>query len=235
MSFQPWTMYQEWEELTFFHWPMPTHIIRPFVPKSFEIDTFEGSAWLAVVPFHINHMRLRGLPPLPYFSHLLELNVRTYVTYKGEPGVYFLSLDANHPAGVVLARQFNLPYLHANMRLDRTGHTVHYTSRRTHNGYPPAHFHACVHPFGAPFLASPGSLLYWLTERYALWLTRKQHVFKGPIVHKRWQLQHASADISIQGLTTPLPNKWFIRKPITHFSKSQQTHLFPFKRTGYCQ
>ena len=46
----------------------------------------------------------------------LETNVRTYVSYGGRPGVYFLSLDAAHWIAVQTARRFwGLPYHYARM------------------------------------------------------------------------------------------------------------------------
>lgn len=229
-----WIMHQEWNDLIFMHWPVPAEVLRPFIPPAFTIDEYDDSAWIAIVPFRMQNIRFRTLPSLPFGNQLLELNVRTYVTFNGEPGGYFITLDANHPLGVFLARTlFGLPYVHAKMRMDQTEAGYQFTSRRIHKGYPASHFHANFHTVSESIHAQPGSLLYWLTERYALWLVRgRSKIYKGPILHKNWRLQKAEADIHVNQLVNFLPPSLFATKPITYFSKSLHTKIFPFERKG---
>src|SRR5918998_4800797 len=82
-------MRQTWGKLLFMHWRLPAETLRAHVPAELEIDTFDGEAWIAVTPFTIWGMRLSFLPPVPGLSEMHELNVRTYVHYKGVPGVLF--------------------------------------------------------------------------------------------------------------------------------------------------
>src|SRR5262245_35014335 len=106
-----WLMAQGWHDLLFAHWPVPVKALQRLIPESLEIDTFEGQAWLGVVPFRITDVRLPWLPPLPGVSAFPELNVRTYVTDGRKPGVWFFSLDAGNPAPVLAARYgYRLPY-----------------------------------------------------------------------------------------------------------------------------
>src|SRR5690348_5636242 len=90
----PWAMAQNWEDLLFAHWPVPMEAMRALVPRGLNLDTFEGQAWIGIVPFRMSGVRLRGLPPMPGLSAFPELNVRTYVKSGGKPGVWFFSLDA---------------------------------------------------------------------------------------------------------------------------------------------
>ncbi|QHT48303.1 DUF2071 domain-containing protein [Halobacillus sp. ACCC02827] len=231
MSSKKWIMHQEWEDLIFLHWPVPAEILARYIPSVFELDEFDGSAWIAVVPFRMNHIRFKNLPSLPFGNQLLELNVRTYVTYKGEPGVYFLTLDADHPLGVFLARTgFSLPYVHASMRMDTTPERIHFSSRRIHKGYPNAHFHMEASHFSPAVHPAPGSLLYWLTERYALWTVRGQKVYKGPIQHKHWRLQKVKVDLPVNQLLDFLPSFVTEQDPTAYYSKTLQTRIFPFER-----
>ncbi|TGB02754.1 YqjF family protein [Halobacillus salinus] len=233
MRLNKWIMHQTWEELVFMHWPVSEEELRPFIPDAFELDLFEGQAWIAIVPFRMNNIHFKGLPKVKAGNHLLELNVRTYVTYNGEPGVYFITLDANHPLGVFLARTvFGLPYVHANMRLEQNDSSVHYLSRRTHDGYPTAHFHATINPISPPFPAEPGSLIYWLTERYCLWVVRGSYIYKGPIFHHNWSLQKSEATIFTNSLVDFLPPSIFESKPMTYYSASLETYIFPFEKKG---
>ena len=87
-------MTQTWYQLLFAHWPIPAEVLRPLIPPCFDLDTFDGSAWIGVVPFGMRDVRWRFLPPVPFTHTFLELNVRTYVTAEGKAGVYFFSLDA---------------------------------------------------------------------------------------------------------------------------------------------
>ena len=89
-----WIMLQTWLDLLFAHWPIDPQLMRALVPPQLPLDTFEGNCWLAVTPFHMSGIRVRGLPALPGLSRFAELNVRTYVTLDGKPGVFFFSLDA---------------------------------------------------------------------------------------------------------------------------------------------
>ena len=168
----PWTMAQQWCDLLFAHWPIPAAAMRAFVPPALKLDTYDGQAWIGVVPFHMRNVRPRALPAVPWLSHFAELNVRTYVTAAdgSRPGVWFFSLDAANPVAVMLARRFfMLPYFNAAMDVRTVGDAVYYTSRRTHAGAAPAHFMARYRPTGPVYHAAQGTLEQWLTERYALY------------------------------------------------------------------
>src|SRR5262249_20020845 len=117
-----WIMRQSWRELLFAHWPVAAQTLRPLIPAGLTLDTFEREAWVGVVPFQMRDVCPRGIPALPWFSESPELNVRTYVTVQGIPGVYFFSLDAANPLFVAVARRFfSLPYMNANMRVAQLG------------------------------------------------------------------------------------------------------------------
>ena len=109
-------MAQRWSDLLFIHRPAKLDAIRAIVPPALTIDVYEGTAWVSVTPFYLSHLRARGVPPLPGVSAFPELNVRTYVTYGGKPGVYFFSLDAGNALAVFGARTlYRLPYFRASM------------------------------------------------------------------------------------------------------------------------
>jgi uncharacterized protein len=125
----PWIMGQTWEHVLFAHWPMRAGSLRRVVPDPLPIDEFDGTAWIGIVAFVVRALRPRGLPPLPAGSCFAELNVRTYVTVAGRPGVYFLSLDAASRLAVVGARlTYRLPYFHARMRVSRAARRIRYAS-----------------------------------------------------------------------------------------------------------
>jgi uncharacterized protein len=182
-------MRQTWRHLLFAHWPVPPALLRPYLPARLEVDTFEGQAWLGVVPFTMSGIRPLGLPAVPGLSRLHELNVRTYATLDGVPGVWFLSLDATNALGVWAARTFfHLPYLHARIRLSEVKDGLQVEAERTHRGAAPATFRAAWTPGAALAPARPGSLAHFLTERYCLY-TAGPDLARGLAGHDLWQGQ----------------------------------------------
>lgn len=220
-SHRPWMMAQSWGDLLFAHWPVKPDVLRPLIPPTLPIDTFDGKAWVGVVPFVMDYVRGRGLPPIPLTRSSLELNVRTYVIQDGKPGVWFFSLDANNPLLVIGARLgFKLPYFNASMRLNKEGETVKYMSRRRHRGAAPAEFKAYYEPSSPVFLAQPGSLEHWLTERYILYTAdRRGTVYGGEIHHMQWPLQEAEADISRNTMAEAAGIELPRTRPLLHYAR----------------
>ena len=201
---RPWVMRMRWVDLLFAHWPLPAETLAPLVPAPLELETFEGQAWLGIVPFVMEDVAPRALPAVPRLSRFPELNVRTYVTYRGVPGVWFLSLDARSRPTVWGARRFfHLPYALAAMASTRAGDDVRYSSERHDATLPPASFVGSYRPTGPVELAPPGSLEAWLTDRWRLFaLDDDGRVLRTEIRHPRWPLQPASADLDADGMTS---------------------------------
>ena len=214
----PWLMRQTWHDLLFAHWPVEPALLRPLVPASFELDTFDGAAWVGVVPFWMSGVALRGMPALPSFP---ELNVRTYVTTGDRAGVFFFSLDAANRLAVWSARTFlRLPYFRATMALSSPA-AVHYTSRR-HGNEEAAEFRASYQPDGTPFHPADGTLEWFLTERYCLYhLDRGGAPARLEIHHPRWLLQRAKASIEVNTMGRVNGIELPARTPLLHFAKRQ--------------
>lgn len=207
---------QTWRDLLFAHWPVPASSLEPWIPPGLSIDKYDGEAWIAVVPFAMTGIRFRGTPALPYLSSTLELNLRTYVTVGGCPGVFFFSLDASSPIAVRVARRFfHLPYTDAVMSSSEVDGIFDYRSKRIHQ---PAPFHARYQAIGP--VAKPTSLERFLTERYCFYTTnRAGQILRGDIAHEPWPLQPAEAEFLENGLTLPLNIELPDTKPLLHFSK----------------
>lgn len=196
MPERPWIMTQTWHDLLFAHWQVDAAAMRALVPPAFPLDLFEGAAWLGIVPFRMTNVSPRLAPALPGLSAFPELNVRTYVIVDGKPGVFFFSLDAGSRLAVVAARALlNLPYYAASMRVDRRGEAVSYASRRRESTRSTgAELRADCEPAGPVFAAPPGSLEYFLTERYCLYgLDHRARPYRLQIHHPPWPLQIARA------------------------------------------
>jgi uncharacterized protein len=193
----PWVMHQRWTSVLFAHWPVRAEALRPLVPASLAIDTFDGDAWVGVIPFRMSNVRPRGIPPLPWVSEFLELNVRTYVRHGERAGVWFFSLDASNPVAVRAARAaVHLPYYDARMAMDTAADGfVHYRSERVHRGVPPASFEGTYRPTGSVRHAAPQTLEHFLVERYALFSMIPLGLVSVEVAHAPWPLQRAEARI----------------------------------------
>jgi uncharacterized protein len=229
-SGQP-VMHQTWGKLLFMHWPTKASLLRPLIPISLEIDTFEGAAWIAIVPFTM--WDIRAFPPyvpqIPGLNAMHELNVRTYVHLNGTPGVWFLSLDCNNAAAVVGARTFfYLPYYNAKITLQREASTISYRLERTDE--PLASFRAIWH-IGLPVPTSaPDSLEFFLTERYCLFSAHRENIYRSRIHHPPWPLQtatlesHSSTMIKVLGLPEPT------ELPLLHYAEENSVDIWALEK-----
>ena len=198
-------MAQRWSDLLFAHWPVDAGALRALVPDSLPLDLFENEAWISVAAFYLSHLRARWLPALPVVSEFPELNVRTYVTLGGKPGVFFFSLDAGSALAVAAARAtYFLPYFRANMSIRAAADgTLQYRSRRTDSRGRPAELRARYRPTGPISRAKPGTLDHWLTERYCLYSAdHAARVRRAEIHHHQWPLQPAHAELEVNTMAS---------------------------------
>jgi uncharacterized protein len=222
-------MTQTWRDLLFAHWPLPEHALRPLIPAGLTLETFDGQAWVGITAFVLTGLRPRAVPGIPGVSRFPEINVRTYVTAGGKPGVFFFSLDAGSALAVTGARAlYSLPYFRARftVRAGAQG-SIAYSSRRTHRGASRAEFSAEYRPTGDVALAGEGTLARWLTERYCLYaIDRRGGLHRAEIHHPPWPLQPAHAEIRrntmTEGLGVELPDV----PPLLHFSRRLDVHVW---------
>ena len=230
-------MSQRWNDLLFAHWPIPAHALAKIVPEGLQIDTFMGSAWLGVVPFWMDRLKFRGMPQVPGARTFPELNLRTYVRdpRTGTPGVFFLSLDAGNLPAVLVARTFyNLPYYWAEMRIQqRNEREFDYYSRRRFTSKPVV-FQARYRGLGPTRKTAesrPGSLEYFLTERYCLF-TRGSggQVVRANVYHVPWPLEEAEADIQQNDLAAAIGIQLPDQPPVLHYSRRLAVYVWPLER-----
>jgi uncharacterized protein YqjF (DUF2071 family) len=218
-------MKQTWHDLLFAHWPLSPDQLRPLVPHELPLDTFDNQCWVGVVPFRMSGIRAHWLPPVPGLSSLPELNVRTYVTYKGKPGVYFFSLDAASRAAVWGARTlFHLPYFYAEMKSSAPGDTVNYSSTRRNSH---AEFKGSYRPVSAVRGKTP--LEYFLAERYCLYTVHLDKVYRCDIHHLPWPLQDAETKIERNTVAAAAQITLPDFPPLLHFAKRLDVLIWPLR------
>jgi len=225
-------MRQRWSGLLFVHWAVDAALIAERIPAGLHVDTFDGKAWLGAVPFFMERIRPTGLPPVPWLSWFMELNVRTYVhDGKGNAGVWFFSLDCNQPVAVEIARRsFHLPYQHARMRSRKTGDHVQYHCKRKTTGAVEA-----VYEYELPETtarAERGSLEWFLVERYLLFSSNPAgKIFTGRVHHPPYQIAAgkcgawSTEPLRLDGLPVPPgpPDSILTAAPL-------EVRIFPLRR-----
>lgn len=223
---KPWLITQEWHDVVFLHWPISPNIVRKQIPLDLELDLFNNMAWIGLIFFKVKGNRLRFVPPLPGLRSFLELNVRTYVKYKGRSGVHVFSLDANNPLIVKLPILVNfLPYRNAKMNLTHDKNTFKIQSRRIHKNTFPETLFTSYEALSTPIELD--HLERWLTERYHLWTKTKKHLFRIDISHSPWVLQNVNATIHENTMASFLDSNFQAESPIAHYSKMKKTLIFP--------
>ncbi len=216
-----WFLRMRWHDLLFMHWPVAVSDLEPHIPNELDVDTFEGQAWIGVVPFRMSAVAPRSVPSCPWLSSFPEVNVRTYVRDGDKGGVWFFSLDATNPIAVRVARRFfHLKYMDARMSLREDEGWYHYLSRRTHRDEPTAELDLRYRPIGKPMFAEPGSLEFWLTARYCLYtVDRHGQTLRGEIDHPPWPLQQAEATVARNSMLASLELTRFADEPHLLFAK----------------
>jgi len=219
-----WVMTQKWNHLLYMHYPVSIHTIESYIPDGLELDTFNGEAWISIIPFQIKDMRLRNMPQLPYFHSFSELNVRTYVKRNGVPGIFFFSLDASKRFAVIAARMGTLPYFYANITMKQQDESIHYTCRRKNNSNKV--FEGEYRPIGEAFYPDVDSLDHWLLERYYLYSYQNECLYFGGIHHKPLEVYHAEAAISKQHMSPFIVGG----KPLVHYVTSKRVLFWLIKK-----
>jgi uncharacterized protein len=231
---RPWIMHQSWGKALFAHWPVSVQSMRDLVPSLLQIDTFDKQAWISLVSFEMSHVRLRGLPALPFANRFPELNVRTYVIHQNKPGIFFFSCDASNRLAVIFGRAtYHLPYFYAQMSLTPQAQQIQFTSQRIHRHTLAAAFHCQYRPTSDVFQAVKDSLDDWLMERYHLYATHRNKLYRTDVHHLPWPLQHAEAEFAqntvAKASLISLPAD---QQPILRYAEKVKVQVWPYVRQG---
>ncbi len=200
----------EWSELALVHWRYPPAEVQRLLPPGLEVDTFDGSAWIGLVPFHCT-IRPRAVPRVPWLSSFAEMNVRTYVQGpNGEPAVWFISLEAQRLGAVLIARAFyGLRYYWAKMAFARVGDVATYQSRRRWPGRRGASGSLAIQVGDEIDRADVTELEAWFTNRWRFYCSTPLGLATGFVAHDPWPLRRArllhcdSALVAACGLDQP--------------------------------
>jgi uncharacterized protein len=178
---KPWKYYQEWHDVIFAHWKLPVPVLQPLIPVGLELDLYEGDAWVSLVAFSIVGLRPRYFPSLSLLSDFHEINLRTYVTRNGKPGIYFFSLEAEKLGSSLMSKLISgLPYMKSS--ISRKANL--YESENEKMGF---RLSISYRPQGKVREKSP--LERWLLERYCLFHHLSGRMYGIDIHHMEWPMQ----------------------------------------------
>lgn len=180
-------MTQSWDDLLFLHWQCDPQEVQALLPLGLTVDTFDSKAYIGIIGFKMNRVRVFNLPALPWLSYFNELNVRVYVlNQNGEPGVYFLSLDCDRWPAVTIAKNFfGLNYVFTQIKFQQKNDIYHLQAARN-TQLPPAEFKWRIN--NSTTQAVPGSLTFHLTERYNFYISKNNKIWKGQVHHEPYEL-----------------------------------------------
>jgi hypothetical protein len=212
-------MRQRWERLTFMHWSYDPAVVQRLLPSHLRADTFDGAAWVGLVPFAMR-VATAGGRRAPWVSNFCETNVRTYVRDShGRQGIWFFSLDAARLGAVAVARTtFGLPYFWSRMRIAERGDQIAYGCQRVWPGPRPAASRVRIER-GERYSADRlDERDHFLTARWMLFgVLRSRHLF-ARACHQPWPLYRARVIRCEDGLLTaaglPVPQG----EPLAHYS-----------------
>jgi uncharacterized protein YqjF (DUF2071 family) len=226
LRIHPGVMMQRWEQVSFLHWPVDPDAMRRLLPPELEVDTFDGAAWVGLIPFRLT-VRLPGVPSIPWVSTFPETNVRTYVRGPdGRCGIWFLSLDAARLGGVAVARSsYRLPYVWAGMRMTSEAGLIRYRARRRWPGGGGAGMNLAIRP-GASIRPEKISDL----ERFLIWRWRLYspgrmklpprgiRLLATQVDHPPWPVRRAGIVELREDLLAAAGVEVLERDPLVHFS-----------------
>lgn len=222
-------MNQKWKNVFFMHWSVPADQLRPHIPSRLNIDTYQGQAWISIVVFDLAGIYVSKIKMIPSFP---EINVRTYVTYDGQPGVYFLALDAKQWTTYTFAKRlFHLPYYKSYVSFTNVESHFHVICKRQDKRSEALRFSATLAAQPEKVNATIHSLDDWLTERYCFYCTNAaRDLLRGKIEHKRWPLQRASGYILNNELFRPYALSIREKIPLMHYAEEVHAAFKPLER-----
>jgi uncharacterized protein YqjF (DUF2071 family) len=182
-----WTIAETRREILLAHWPVALDAVARQLPPELPVDTFDGEAWLGIVACRLEAVRVRGLPPLPGLSSGPQLEVCTYVSLDGRPGIWLFSVERSRQALVEAAkRSLRLPAYRARMSVGPGAVDV------DRDGFA---FRARYVPEGVAFSPRPGTLEHFLTERDALYTADGGRLYRAQLNHGPWSLRRARCTV----------------------------------------
>ena len=229
-----WAMTQRWNDLLFAHWPIPAVLMEKILPQWLDADLYQGSAWLGIVPFWLDRIKVRGAPPVPGLRNFPDLTLRTYVRdrFTRTPGVYCFSVESSNLLAVAAAHAiYHLPYKLAEMHLERRSDREFAFYSRRRFSPSPVIFKARYRGLGPTQKTAeirPGSFEYFFSERNCVFSTnRAGQPIRANLHHVSWPLEEAEAEIERNDLAKAVGIALPKMDPVLHYSRRLAVYVWP--------
>lgn len=215
-------MKQRWNHIFFLHGKISPKLLQQYLP--FELDLLEGDAVLSIVPFKMDLIRFGNLPSTPFFSHLWEINLRTYVKFRGNRGVYFFTLDSDSKLACWIAnRFFHLPYRLADIKANVNHQHYYFKSRRS------------LFSFEATFQLTGREkkktlLDEWATNRDRLFTFKKGNIYEGRVIHDPWPLEKVDNLLFEDHFSNQIPVTCHFNPQDASYTRSLHVSFEPFRK-----
>lgn len=218
---------QKWEDILFLHWPVDKKLLQAQLPPAFQINEWGGSAWLSAVIFTAKETKLIKTPRILSYPNFSQFNLRTYVNFDQEKGVYFLSNKSNDPLMTNLGRLAGLPFTHGQINYQpfEKGAQIQIFDRHQKKGLSLSYRQS-----SQSFQAKEDSLAHFLTEKYCIWMIKGKSILKLPVSHSSWTLKEADLHIKNKSLVAEYISE--DTSPIAHYSKLMHAYIHPYERIG---
>ncbi|HYV39781.1 MAG TPA: DUF2071 domain-containing protein [Gemmataceae bacterium] len=222
----PWHWAQTWRDVFFAHWQVPAQALKPHLPAGLEVDAWQGGGWISAVAFYLD-VQHRRLPSFGLTSGFVELNLRTYVRWRDQPGIYFLSIHAGSRIAVGLARLLTpLPYVYAPLSYRRNGNQWRLRCQQSNVSLLDAEFSTA----NDAATCAADSLDTWLVERYRLFAPARHGQVQRLIVrHPPWEMRAVSGQVSAEHLGKPWGADLSRQPDEMHFANQIPARLWPFE------
>ncbi len=222
-----WFIHQKWKNVLFLHWQLDAELIERYLPAHLKLDTFKGKGWITITCLEMDDVKLKNFPSIPSISSFYEVNVRTYVTYRNIPGLFYFSLDASSWLSVLGARWTSpLPYFNADIvsHKNPTGDTYIQSKRKSQ---PPAELILNYASTGNEIPVEKKSIDYWLLERYGIFIqVAGNAIHQIAMHHLPWKIREVNVDIKHNTMTFPLGLILDSKNTLFHFCQDQELFLW---------
>jgi hypothetical protein len=222
-------MIHRWRRLAFLHWAYEPDEVARLLPPGLEVDTFDGAAWVGLIPFHLTVRRPAWIPPLPWVARTLEANVRTYVRGPdGRRGIWFFSLDASRLVAVLEARRsYLIPYMWARMRFRVTDEEAWYLSRRRWPGPRGVGMNVRLRLGEQARLEELDDRDRFLICRWRLYSPSRDGLAVTVVEHQPWPIRQAKPEVVEQNLLQADGLAAPTELPVAHYSSGVETRFGP--------
>lgn len=219
----PWVAQQDWHDVLFIHIPIDYNELRQHVPTPLKLESLNDEAWISVVLFKATSSRLRYMPRNLSFPSFFQMNIRTYVRFGDESGVYFFKINTNSQIVSQLGPLASMPFKYADLLVETNEEGFSFAAERD-----ALKFKVDYYPTSKPYQPEQGTLAHFLTERYCIWMFSGGKIVKAPILHSNWDLH--DADVNIEE-STGWPFR-FPENPLVHYAKFKHSMIYPFETFG---